>query len=96
VIIEINVLKDDEVKKACELVMKSGSDFVKTGTGWIPSEVNIERVEMIKEFCGSDIKLKVAGGIRTLSEFNALYKMGVERMGINTKSAIEIVEQLSD
>jgi deoxyribose-phosphate aldolase len=96
VIIEINVLKDDEVKKACELVMKSGADFVKTGTGWIPGEANIERVKMIKEFCGPDIKLKVAGSIRTLSEFNTLYEMGIERMGINTKSAIEIVEQLQD
>jgi deoxyribose-phosphate aldolase len=96
VIIEINVLKDDEVKRACELVIKSGADFLKTGTGWIPGEANVERVKMIKEFCGSAVKLKAAGGIRTLSEFNALYEMGIERMGINTKSAIEIVEQLSD
>jgi deoxyribose-phosphate aldolase len=94
VIIEINVLKADEVKKACELVMKSGADFVKTGTGWIPGEANIERVRMIKAFCGSDIKVKAAGGIRTLNEFTTLYEMGVERMGINTKSAIEIIEQL--
>jgi deoxyribose-phosphate aldolase len=96
VIIEINVLNDYEVKKACELVIKSGADFVKTGTGWVPGVANIERVRMIKEFCGSDIKIKVAGGIRSLNEFTTLYEIGVERMGINTKSAIEIIEQLPE
>ena len=38
------------------------------------------------------IKVKAAGGIRSPQEFLALYDMGVERMGINAKSAVEIVE----
>lgn len=96
VIMEINVLTDDEVAKACELIIKSGADFVKTGTGWVPGDANIERVRKIKQVCGSDIKVKVAGGIRTREEFLALYDMGVERMGINTKSAIEIVESFQN
>ena len=45
----------------------------------------------MKEFCGDDLKIKAAGGIRTYEDFKALLDMGVERMGINTKSAIEIV-----
>jgi deoxyribose-phosphate aldolase len=95
VIMEINVLNDDEVKRACELIIESGADFVKTGTGWIQGDANIERVRMIKDFCGSAIKIKVAGGIRTVDEFNTLREIGVERMGINTKSAIEIVEKFA-
>ena len=70
------------------------SDFVKTGTGWVPGDANLERVRKIKDFCKSDIKVKVAGGIRTREEFLTLYRMGVERMGINTQSAIEIVQSL--
>jgi len=92
VIIEINVLKDNEMKRACELVIDSGADFVKTGTGWIDGNANIDRIRKIKKLCGSRIKVKAAGGIRTPKEFLELYDMGVERMGINTKSAIEIVE----
>jgi len=92
VIIEINVLKDSEMKRACELVIESGADFVKTGTGWIDGGANIDRIRKIKKLCGSRIKVKAAGGIRTPKEFLALYDMGVERMGINTKSAIEIVK----
>ena len=95
VIIEINALDDDEMAHACELVIKSGADYVKTGSGWIPGDANIERIRKIKHICGSRIKVKAAGGIRTPREFLELYGMGVERMGINTKSAIEIVEHFS-
>ena len=92
VIIEINCLDDEEMIKACELVIKSGADFVKTGTGWVPGNANVERVRKIKKYCGDKIKIKVAGGIRSREEFDELVSMGVERMGINTKSAIEIVK----
>ena len=92
VIIELNVLNDEEMKKACELVITSGADFVKTGTGWVPGDANIERIRNMKKICGSKIKIKAAGGIRTPQEFLALCEIGVERFGINTKSAIEIIK----
>ena len=92
VIIEINVLSDNEMERACELVIDSGADFVKTGTGWVSGDANIKRIKKIKKICGSRIKVKAAGGIRKPQEFIELCDMGVERMGINTKSAIKIVE----
>lgn len=96
VIIEINVLSDEEMIRACELVMESGADFVKTGTGWIPGNANIDRIRKMKRYCKNQIKIKAAGGIRTLNEFLELVDIGVERMGINTKSAIEIVHALEN
>lgn len=98
VIIEINTLDDEEMFKACDLVIESGADFVKTGTGWVPGPggANIERIRKLKEHCGDRIKVKAAGGIRTKEEFMELVNMGVERMGINTKSAIEIVNALKE
>jgi deoxyribose-phosphate aldolase len=96
VIIETNVLTDEEMLKACELVKESGANFVKTGTGWIPGNVNMDRMKKLKACCGHDIKLKAAGGIHSLADFMALYEMGVDRMGINTKSAMEIVETLAN
>jgi len=94
VIIEINALNDTEMLKACDLVMESGADFIKTGTGWIPGTANIDRIKMIKEHCGNRIKVKASGGIRTKEEFLKLADLGVERMGINAKSAIGIVEAM--
>lgn len=96
VIIEMNCLTDEEIKKACGLVMESGADFIKTGTGWVPGRVNLERVKMIKDMTHGKIKLKVAGGIRTREEFLKMAAMGVERFGINTQSALEIVSSFED
>ena len=92
VIIEINCLTDEEMLKACELVIASGADFVKTGTGWVPAPLDLERIRKIKDFTRGKIKLKVAGGIRTKEDFLAMVDMGVERFGIGTKSALEIVQ----
>lgn len=91
VIIEINCLTDNEIKKACKLVIKGGADYIKTGTGWIPGDANVKRIKMIKQFIGDDIKIKAAGGIRTKVEFLKLYEIGIRRFGINLKSAIKIV-----
>lgn len=96
VIIETRALEEDEVYKACDLVIASGADYVKTGTGWLPGQLDLEQVWRIKRHCGSAIKLKVAGGIRTREEFIALAEMGVERAGINEHSAIEIVRSLNE
>ena len=94
IVMNIGKLKNKE----CDLVIESGADFVKTGTGWVPGPggANIERIRKLKEHCGDRIKVKAAGGIRTKEEFMELVNMGVERMGINTKSAVDIVNALKE
>jgi len=92
VLIELNCLSDEELPKACEIVMESGADFLKTGTGWVPGTANIDRIRKIKKIVGNNVKIKAAGGIRTREEFDELLDIGVDRFGINTKSAIEIVK----
>ncbi len=92
VIIELNALSDDEMRRACELVMDTKADFLKTGTGWLPGDANIPRIRVVKELTHGRIKVKAAGGIRTVGEFQELLEMGVERFGINTASAIAIVQ----
>ena len=92
VLIELNCLTDEEMEKACEIVIASGADFLKTGTGWVPGDANVERIRRIKELTRGKVKVKAAGGIRTRAEFDALLEMGVERFGINTQSALEIVK----
>lgn len=91
VIIELNCLTDDELEKACELILKTDADFIKTGTGWIPGDANIKRIAYIKQITHGKIKVKAAGGIRTKEEFESLYNLGVERFGINTQSALNII-----
>ncbi len=92
VLIELNCLDDSEIEKVCEIVIASGADFLKTGTGWVPGDANIERIRKIKELTHGKVMVKAAGGIRTREEFDQLVAMGVERFGINTASALEIVK----
>jgi deoxyribose-phosphate aldolase len=92
VIIEINALSDDEMLKAAELVIKTDADFIKTGTGYIAGDANIERIKLLKEKVGTAKKIKAAGGIRTKQDFEKLLSLGVERFGINTEAAVGILD----
>lgn len=92
VIIELNCIDDSELQDICSVVIDSGGDFLKTGTGWVPGDANVARIAKIKEYTRGKIQIKAAGGIRTRNEFDALLALGVERFGINTASALAIVE----
>lgn len=92
VIIEVPLLTDDEIVKAASIVLDSGADFVKTGTGWAGA-TNMHHVELIKRTVGDRIKLKVAGGVRSLETLEAMYKAGVSRFGIGYKSALSIIQE---
>jgi deoxyribose-phosphate aldolase len=91
VIIEINALTDEEIDKACEVIPDTGAEFIKTGTGWISAPINIARIKRIKDLTKGRMKVKASGGIRTREEFEELVDYGIERFGINLKSALEIV-----
>jgi len=89
VIIEASKLSKSEIKKASLLVLKSGADFVKTGTGYAgPATVN--HVRIIKSAIKNKIGIKAAGGIDTKEKMLRLIKAGATRIG--TSSAPEILK----
>lgn len=89
-ILETGLLTDEEIKKASELVLTSGADFVKTSSGWGPRGVSLKDVELIKSVVGGKIKIKVAGGIDTYQEALDFINAGVDRIG--TSKAVEIIQ----
>jgi len=91
-IIETGFLTDEEIKKASELVLKSGADFVKTCSGWGPRGAKLEDVRLIREAIGEKIKIKVAGGIGSYQKAVDFIKIGANRIG--TSRAIEIVTNI--
>lgn len=95
VIIEVGYLNLEEIRKACEICIGTGADFVKTGSGWGPSGATLEVVEFITSVVGSAIKVKAAGGIRSLDMVKKLYQLGVQRFGINTDAAVSILNEVS-
>ena len=93
VILETCCLTDDEIKKACELSILGGADFVKTSTGWAHEGATVRVISLITSFVGKAIKVKAAGGIRDIAILMKMYKMGVSRFGVNLKSSLKIIDE---
>ncbi len=81
VIVETCYLTEDEKIKACEIVTKSGADFIKTSTGFGTKGAAVEDIALFKKYIGPNIKMKAAGGIHTKEEMETYLEMGVERIG---------------
>ncbi len=94
VIIEVMSLTPEETEQACDICLRTGATFVKTGTGWATNRgTTLEDVQLVKSFVGDQIKIKASGGIRGLDMFVKMYKAGARRFGMNMKSAIKIIEE---
>ncbi|MFH1184858.1 MAG: deoxyribose-phosphate aldolase [Chloroflexota bacterium] len=93
VIIELMVLTKEEIRQACDICVRSGAAFVKTGTGWADRGTTLEDVRLVKSLVGDRIKIKASGGIRSLDTLVGMYEAGASRFGVNLKSGIQIVEQ---
>ena len=92
-IIETGLLTDSEIKKASQVVLKSGADFIKTNSGRGPRGAELKDVELIRQAVGDKIKIKVAGGIHTYEKAIAFIKKGADRIG--TSKAVEIIKGAS-
>jgi deoxyribose-phosphate aldolase len=92
VIIEIMCLTGAETRQACEICLRTGAAFVKTGTGWAERGTTLEDVRLVKSIVGDRIKIKASGGIRSLDTLAEMFRAGARRFGINLQSSIKIVE----
>ena len=94
VIIETDLLTKDEIKKACELCVKGGANFVKTSTGFVKNGVGakVEDVQlMYKTVKDAGLKVKASGGIRDRETAQKMIEAGASRLG--TSSGVAIVNQ---
>ncbi len=93
VIIEVMVLTSEEVRQACEICVRAGATFVKTGTGWAQRGTTLEDVRLVKSVVGERAQIKASGGIRSLEALLQMYDAGARRFGVNLRSGIHIVEE---
>ncbi len=90
VIVETAYLTEDEKKKAVEVVIESGAEFIKTSTGFAPKGATIEDVKLFKQLSDGKLKVKAAGGIRDYQTAIKFLQAGADRIG--TSSGVKIVE----
>jgi len=80
------------IKNACNLVNKSGADWIKTDSGLFKREdfdTLLEDCLLMIKYSKNGVKVKAAGGIENKFQVESLINIGVKRIG--TSKAVEIV-----
>jgi len=97
VILEVELLSEEEIIRACNLVADVGADFVKTSVGLLrgskPAEVGTVKL-MHDTVASRGLKVKASGGIHTTEKFLAMIEAGASRVG--TSKGIELIKGLHD
>ena len=96
VILEVHYLSDEQIVRACEIAVRAGAAFVKTGTGWAPSGATLHNVAMMKSAVGDRAGVKAAGGVRDLDTVVEMIRRGVSRFGVGLDSGIKILQQCAE
>ena len=84
VIIETCYLTEGEKIKLCEIVTEAGANFIKTSTGFGKYGATVEDVRLLREHVGANVKVKAAGGIKTIEDAVAMIEAGAERLGASS------------
>ena len=92
VILETGYLTQQEKRKLCQLAVDAGLDYVKTSTGFGPTGASVDDVHFLAECSQDVIKVKAAGGIRTLQDLEEMVVAGAHRIG--TSAGREIIAQV--
>ena len=81
VIVETCLLTETEKSAVCELVACSGADYIKTSTGFSHRGATKEDVAAFVRISAGRIRVKAAGGIRTLKDAEDFLRLGASRLG---------------
>lgn len=90
VIIETCLLTEEEKKAACEIVTRAKADYIKTSTGFSTGGATREDIILFKQNVGEDVKIKAAGGIKTIADAEEFISLGADRLG--TSRIVKILE----
>lgn len=88
VILENAYLTDEEKITACKLVEAAGADYVKTSTGFAPTGATLADVKLMRATCSPKVKVKSAGGVKTLDQLLEFLDAGIDRSGSSSTASI--------
>ena len=88
VIFENCYLADKHKVELCKICAELGVDFAKTSTGFGTAGATDEDVQLMRRLLPGRVKLKAAGGIRTLDHLLRLRALGADRIGTSSTLAI--------
>lgn len=91
VIIETCYLTNDEKIALCKAVSNANADFIKTSTGFGTNGATIDDVKLMKQNVSENVKIKAAGGVKTVQDAESFINEGATRLG--TSSICQILNQ---
>jgi len=94
VILETGLLTNEQKIRACQLVVESGAQFIKTSTGLGAGGATVDDVNLLRETVGPQFGVKAAGGIRDTQTALAMIAAGATRLG--TSASVAIVNGLAE
>jgi deoxyribose-phosphate aldolase len=94
------VTRTEDKIRLCEICTRVGADFVKTSTGYgfvkLPDGdynykgATLEDVKLMRKHSGPAVRVKCAGGVRTLDDLLKMKEAGATRSGATATEAILI------
>ncbi|HEY8093642.1 MAG TPA: deoxyribose-phosphate aldolase [Acidimicrobiales bacterium] len=88
VILENAFLTDDEKVRGCLISEAAGAAFVKTSTGYAPSGATLDDIRLMRATVSPAVKVKAAGGVRTLDALIDCINAGIDRCGSTVTAAV--------
>jgi deoxyribose-phosphate aldolase len=98
VIFENDFLQDPQIIQLCEICSRVGVAFVKTSTGYgfvkqPNGDYNYKgaterQLRLMRAHCPEKVRIKAAGGVRTLDDLLMVRAIGVSRIGATATEAI--------
>ena len=93
VIFENCYLQPEHITKLCEICGELNADYVKTSTGYGTGGATHDDLRLMRKSSPDHVKVKAAGGIRTLNQLLEVVELGCTRVGAS-KTA-EILDELN-
>ncbi len=88
VIFENCYLQDQHKIWLCEMCSEVGADFVKTSTGYGSGGATAADLRLMRKHSPPSLRIKAAGGVRTLDALLEVRALGVSRCGATRTAAI--------
>ena len=92
VIFENCYLNDEQKVRLCRICGEVGADYVKTSTGYGTGGATFDDLRLMRRAAPPQVKLKAAGGLRTLDALIEAAQLGCDRIGASRTA--EILEEL--
>lgn len=91
VIIETCFLTDEEKTELCRIITDTKADYIKTSTGFGTAGATLEDILLFQKHIGPDVKIKAAGGIKTVHDIETFLQNGCDRIG--TSAGIKLITE---